>query len=249
MLLDGDGRGDHRKADEILPPVRGTWITRMVSRATTAAGSFLAILVAAALILAWLVGGLFVPGGYGDNAYQLPVSTVSSIVTFVMVFVIQSSQNRDNLALQTKVDAMADVLTGIAKRQGVNDSELLIRLAGLEEATEREIDLERNRVHQHVEITARSASQETTSAPYPRSMTYIGAERMANHWWNGTKDQHGRQDVYVWTDGHRWWAVEAWSGGQDGRSRRQMAVRNEQEALTVAERWRHLTGDDWQDVF
>jgi hypothetical protein len=95
------------------------------------------------------IGGLFVPGGHGGAAHQLPVSTVSSIVTFVMVFVIQSSQNRDSRALQTKVDAMASVPAVMAKERGVEGNEyLLTRLPGLEDAPEREIDRDQALVRQ-----------------------------------------------------------------------------------------------------
>jgi low affinity Fe/Cu permease len=94
-----------------------------------------------------VIGGLFVPGGYGDTAYQLPVSTVSSVVTFLMVFVIQSSQNRDSRALQAKIDAQSDVLAAVARHLDLEDDQyLLTRLVGLEEAPEREIDKEQRRV-------------------------------------------------------------------------------------------------------
>jgi low affinity Fe/Cu permease len=115
------------------------------------------ITLAAGLVVIWLVGGLFVPGGYASTSYQLPVSTVSSIVTFLMVFVIQSSQNRDSRALQTKVDAMASVLAVMAREQGIGDKEyLLTRLTGLEDAPESEIDREQARVREHAGETARN---------------------------------------------------------------------------------------------
>ncbi|NJC69034.1 low affinity iron permease family protein [Planosporangium thailandense] len=139
------------------PQDRGTRITRTISQATAAAGSFPMILLAVGLVVIWLIGGLFVHGGYTSTAYQLPVSTVSSIVTFVMVFVIQSSQNRDSRALQTKIDAIASVLAVMAREQGLSDHEyLLTRLAGLEEAPEHEIDREQELVRKSVEEVAQN---------------------------------------------------------------------------------------------
>lgn len=143
--------GDEMRDDPLVadpePRDRSTRVTKLISRATAAVGSFPAILFAVALVLIWLVGGLFVAGGYTSTAYQLPVSTVSSIVTFVMVFVIQSSQNRDTRALQAKIDAIATVLADLARERGLREHEyLLTRLAGLEDAPERAIDEEQSRV-------------------------------------------------------------------------------------------------------
>ncbi|MGC9669413.1 low affinity iron permease family protein [Planosporangium sp. 12N6] len=155
--MDGkrDDPRDNPRVAAAVPKDRGTRITRTISRATAAAGSFPMIIIAAALVLVWLVGGLFVRGGYASTAYQLPVSTVSSIVTFLMVFVIQSSQNRDSRALQTKVDAIAAVLAVMAKEQGLADHEyLLTRLAGLEDAPEHEIDHEQEIVRRRVDEVA-----------------------------------------------------------------------------------------------
>ncbi|ETK30485.1 low affinity iron permease family protein [Microbispora sp. ATCC PTA-5024] len=155
MAIRRDHTEDDPRTSPSAPQDRSTRITRGIARATAMAGSFPAILVAALLALAWVVGGLFVSGGYGDTGYQLPVSTVSSIVTFVMVFVIQSSQNRDSRALQAKIDAQNDVLAAVARHLGLeNDQYLLTRLVGLEEAPEAEIDREQRRVRGSASRTA-----------------------------------------------------------------------------------------------
>lgn len=129
------------------PVDRATRVTRVVSQMTGAAGSFPAILVALALVAAWVAGGFFVRQGFGNQLYQIVVSTVSSIVTFVMVFVIQSSQNRDSRALQAKIDAQSIALAKIAEHLGVeNYRYLLTRLAGLEDAPEASIAAEQEAV-------------------------------------------------------------------------------------------------------
>jgi low affinity Fe/Cu permease len=151
---DDETRDDPRVA-KAEPQDRSTRITKAISRATAGAGSFPMIMIAVGLVIIWLIGGLFVPGGYASASYQLPVSTVSSIVTFMMVFVIQSSQNRDSRALQTKVDAMASVLATMAKQQGLEDHEfLLTRLAGLEDAPAHEIDQEQTLVRRSADEAA-----------------------------------------------------------------------------------------------
>ena len=66
----------------------GTRTTLIVSRLTSWSGSFPAIVCAAALVLTWVVGGLWVPQRWSNNTYQLVIGTVTTIVTFVMVFII-----------------------------------------------------------------------------------------------------------------------------------------------------------------
>ena len=94
MSVNDNETRDDPRVGAARPKDRGTRVTKAISRATATAGSFPMILFAMVLVAAWLIGGIFVKGHYGNTAYQLPVSTISSIVTFVMVFVIQSSQNR-----------------------------------------------------------------------------------------------------------------------------------------------------------
>lgn len=72
------------------------WLARM-------AGQPLAFILALALIVIWgMTGPLF---GYSDT-WQLIVNTSTTIVTFLMVFVIQNSQNRDAAAMQAKLDEL-----------------------------------------------------------------------------------------------------------------------------------------------
>jgi low affinity Fe/Cu permease len=73
-----------------------SWVARQ-------AGSPMAFGVAALLIVAWALLGPF--QGYSDM-WQLTVNTATTIVTFLMVFIIQNSQNRDTEALQIKIDEL-----------------------------------------------------------------------------------------------------------------------------------------------
>lgn len=126
----------------------GTLVTRFLSSSTSWLGSVPAILLAAGVVLAWLIGGLWVPGHWGNNNYQLIIGTVTTIVTFAMVFVIQNSQNRDGQALQAKLDAQNLVLFNIAQRLGdAEQAQRLLELVGVENAPERKIRQHQADVH------------------------------------------------------------------------------------------------------
>lgn len=73
-------------------------VARLVSRA---AGRPLAFILASSAIILW---GLTGPIFKFSDTWQLVVNTATTIITFLMVFVIQNSQNRDAAAMQAKLD-------------------------------------------------------------------------------------------------------------------------------------------------
>ena len=77
--------------------------TLFSSRISAIAGQPLAFILALGIILVWaLTGPVF---GYSDT-WQLVINTGTTIVTFLMVFLIQNSQNRDAAAMQAKLDEL-----------------------------------------------------------------------------------------------------------------------------------------------
>lgn len=108
-----------------------------VSNVTTLLGSFTAICVAVTLAALWAIGLLFVPGGFFNFRYEMVVTSITTLVTFVMVFIIQSTQNRESRAMQTKLDAL------LIAKHGLDEAELL----GLEDKPDATIKDVQSDVH------------------------------------------------------------------------------------------------------
>jgi low affinity Fe/Cu permease len=80
------------------------------SRATTAAsGSATAFLLAVLVVLAWLATG---PLFHYSDTWQLVINTGTTIVTFLMVFLIQRAQNKDAVAIQLKLNELIAATAG-----------------------------------------------------------------------------------------------------------------------------------------
>jgi low affinity Fe/Cu permease len=112
---------------------------KIISAITTACGSIPAVVGSVLLIVVWgATGPLF---GYSDT-WQLVINTTTTILTFVMVFVIQNTQNRDGRAIQVKLDEILQALDS-------TDSQLV----GIEDLSEQQIKTEQARVRERAEGT------------------------------------------------------------------------------------------------
>lgn len=77
--------------------------TLLASRTAMATGQPMAFVLALGVILTWVISGPYF--GWSDT-WQLVVNTGTTIATFLMVFLIQNSQNRDAAAIQAKLDEL-----------------------------------------------------------------------------------------------------------------------------------------------
>jgi len=81
----------------------GSWFVRFAQQASHITGRPIAFITVVAAIIVWGVSGpLF---GFSDT-WQLVINTTTTIITFLMVFVIQNTQNRDTASLHIKLDEL-----------------------------------------------------------------------------------------------------------------------------------------------
>ena len=87
----------------------GEWFSRFAHEAARLAGKPVTFIAAVVAVLIWAATGpLF---GYSDT-WQLVINTSTTIITFLMVFLIQNTQNRDQLALQVKLSELIIAVKG-----------------------------------------------------------------------------------------------------------------------------------------
>jgi len=121
---------------------RTSLFSRFAKWAAYAAGHPLAFLLAVGIILGWALTGPFF---HFSDTWQLVINTGTTIITFLMVFLIQNTQNRDSAAMQVKLDEL------IRAAQGAHNA-----LLDLEELTQADLD----RLRRRYEVLARQARED-----------------------------------------------------------------------------------------
>jgi len=112
---------------------KSSWYFRFSKAAARFAGRPMVFALAALALVAWAITGPVF--GFSDT-WQLVVNTGTTIITFLMVFLIQNTQNRDTEAMQVKLDEL------IRATRGAHNA-----LLDLEELEEAELDRFRDKYH------------------------------------------------------------------------------------------------------
>jgi low affinity Fe/Cu permease len=120
------------------PTKSASRFTRFAKWAARATGRPVTFVIAVAIILMWaLTGPIF---GFSDT-WQLVINTSTTIVTFLMVFLIQNTQNRDTEALQVKLDELIRAMEGahnaLLDLEELDDEQLDHIRAGYEKLAEK----------------------------------------------------------------------------------------------------------------
>jgi low affinity Fe/Cu permease len=138
-----EGRQTRAKGARAMRPTKSkSWFSRFAKATSRWTGRPATFMVAVSIIIVWaFTGPLF---GFSDT-WQLVVNTGTTIITFLMVFLIQNTQNRDSEALQVKIDELIHVTKGAQNA-----------LLDLEELEEEELD----RIREHYQRIAERARGE-----------------------------------------------------------------------------------------
>jgi low affinity Fe/Cu permease len=120
------------------------------TRTSAGAGHPITFGTAVAVIIVWAATG---PIFHYSDTWQLVINTGTTIVTFLMVFLIQNSQNRDAAAMQAKLD---ELLRAVDKARE--------QFIGIEHLTDEQIELVRAALEKHAkEIKERKNKKATTT--------------------------------------------------------------------------------------
>ena len=135
------------------PSKSKSWFTRFAKWTARVTGRPATFGVAVAVIVVWAATGpLF---GFSDT-WQLVINTGTTIVTFLMVFLIQNTQNRDSEAIQVKLDELIRCMDGAH-----------VALLDLEELEERELDRVRERYAKLAELAREKLRRGETDTDVP----------------------------------------------------------------------------------
>jgi low affinity Fe/Cu permease len=140
--------------------MKKSWFLRFSNALAQVAGHASTFVIAVVLVLAWAISG---PMFHFSDTWQLVINTSTTIVTFLMVFLIQNTQNRDTAAMQIKLD---ELIRAVDKAHNA--------LLDLEELDEKELAIFRKRY----EKLAEDARGDLRAADRAQDMDLsLGADR------------------------------------------------------------------------
>ena len=120
----------------------GDFMARLAAAVTRWAGGSWGFGTALAIVVVWAFTG---PIFHWSDTWQLVINTGTTIVTFLMVFLIQRTQNKDGMAIQLKLNELVAAIEGASNR-----------LIDIEDLSERELLV----LHKHYQKLAEMAQQE-----------------------------------------------------------------------------------------
>lgn len=109
--------------------------TRFTTYVATLLGRPWMFILALCLLIIWAVSG---PLFQFSDTWQLIINTGTTVVTFLMVFIIQNTQNRDNLAINIKLDTLME-------KQGITERDLI----EAEDESDKKLERQKKRIQNH----------------------------------------------------------------------------------------------------
>jgi low affinity Fe/Cu permease len=129
-----------------------SWFAKAAGKVAGWTGSSWAFIVATVVVIVWLLSGpLF---GFSDT-WQLVINTGTTIVTFLMVFLIQNTQNRDTRALHLKLDELLRALPEAREQMFID----------LEDRSDHELEEERTKLFEECGVCENSDEHKQHGSP------------------------------------------------------------------------------------
>ena len=150
---DASGTANHaaRKAvDKVNTPNHSSGFSKLSNQVAHATGKPITFALAVLIILIWAVTG---PIFHYSDTWQLIINTGTTIVTFLMVFLIQNTQNRDGVAVQAKLDEL------IRAHQDARDTYM-----GIEKLDDQEVEKMREECEEAAHVEEAESKRKTEAA-------------------------------------------------------------------------------------
>jgi low affinity Fe/Cu permease len=163
-----------KRAEEATRSGLGRRFEHFAHAVSRFAGSTPAFIAAVGIVLAW---GLSGPLFHYSNTWQLVINTGTTVVTFLMVFLIQRTQNKEALAVQLKLNEVVAALQGASNRlvnvEDLDEAELQVlhdHYRSLAELAEREGDIRQSHSLDEANVRHRSKMGAGKTRPAPSQM-------------------------------------------------------------------------------